>query len=304
MVDVFVAEEAGYYDEMCLDVAVVSSFSTTNYPLIAANEAQFASGGSFSEVINFDAANDADLVAVVVEGQFPIDALIVKPGTAETLEDLAGETIGVKGAITPAVEAMLAGAGLVEGEDYDTVLLDGFDPVSHIAIDGIVGFPGYKSNEPGALDRAGIDYDLFDPADYDVPGSFGVIYTSRQFIDEHPTAAQDFVRATMRGLAEALADPEAAAQSALDLAEAGGNPSFLSLEGETYRWQTDAALIDESSADGEPYGLPDLALLQAEIDAYDEVGLFAEELPELTDIVDVDVVASVYDADAEVIWPQ
>ena len=80
MVDVFVAEEAGYYDDLCLDVEVVASFSTANYPLIAADEAQFASGGSFSEVINFAAANDADLVAVVVEGRFPIDALIVKPG--------------------------------------------------------------------------------------------------------------------------------------------------------------------------------------------------------------------------------
>ena len=184
---------------------------------------------------------------------------------------------------------MLAGAGLVEGEDYETVLLDGFDPLAHIAIDEIVGFPGYKSNEPGTLDRAGIDYDLFDPADYDVPGSFGVIYTSRQFLDEHPTAAQDFVRATMRGLADALADPEAAAQSAFDLAEAGGNPSFLSVEGETFRWQTDAELLRQSFADGEPYGVPDLDLLQAEVDAYDEVGLFTEELPELTDVADVDV---------------
>jgi ABC-type nitrate/sulfonate/bicarbonate transport system substrate-binding protein len=304
MVDVFVAEEAGYFDELCLDVEVVASFSTANYPLIAANEAQFASGGSFSEVINFDAANDADLVAVVVEGRFPIDALILKPDTAETLDDLAGTTIGVKGAITPAVEAMLAGAGLVEGDGYATVLLDGFDPIAHIAIDEIVGFPGYKSNEPGTLDRAGIDYDLFDPADYDVPGSFGVIYTSRQFLDEHPTAAQDFVRATMHGLADALDDPEAAAQSALDLAEAGGNPSFLSLEGESFRWQTDAELLDQSYADGEPYGVPDLELLQAEIDAYDDVGLFTEELPELTDIVDVDVAAAVYDEHAEVIWPQ
>ena len=122
MVDVFVAEERGYYDELCLDVEVVASFSTDNYPLIAADEAQFASGGSFSEVINFATANDADLVAVVVEGRFPIDALIVKPGMAETLADLDGATIGVKGAITPSVEAMLAGAGLVEGEDYQTVL--------------------------------------------------------------------------------------------------------------------------------------------------------------------------------------
>ena len=123
--------------------------------MVAGGEAQFASGGSFSEVINFASANDAELVAVVVEGRTPIDALILKPGTAETLEDLDGSTIGVKGTITTAVAAMLAGAGLVEGEDYDTVLLDGFDPVAHIALDGIDGFPGYKSNEPGTLDRAG-----------------------------------------------------------------------------------------------------------------------------------------------------
>ena len=131
-----------------------------------------------------------------------------------------------------------------------------------------------------------------------------MIYTSRQFLDEHPTAVQDFVRATMRGLADALADPEAAAQSALDLAEAGGNPSFLSLEGETFRWQTDAELLRNSYADGEPYGVPDLALLQAEVDAYDEVGLFTEEVPELTDFVAIDLVASVYNEDAEVIWPR
>ena len=303
MVDVFVAEQHGYYDELCLDVEVIASFSTANYPLIAGDEAQFASGGSFSEVINYASANDAELVAVVVEGRTPIDALILKPGTAEALEDLDGSTIGVKGTITTAVEAMLAGAGLVHGENYDTVLLDGFDPVAHIALDGIDGFPGYKSNEPGTLDRAGIEYDLFDPADYDVPGSFGVIYTTRQFLDEHPTAAQDFVRATMRGLADAIADPQAAVESAFGLAEAGGNPSFLSLEGETFRWQTDAELLRQSYADGEPYGVPDLALLQAEVDAYDAVGLFAEELPELSDVADVELAASVYDDNAEVIWP-
>jgi NitT/TauT family transport system substrate-binding protein len=303
MVDVFVAKERGYYDELCLDVEVISSFSTTNYPLIAGNEAQFASGGSFSEVINFASANDAELVAVVVEGRFPIDALIVKPGTADTLADLEGTTIGVKSAITTAVEAMLAGAGLVEGEDYDTVLLDGFDPLAHIAIDGIVGFPGYKSNEPGTLDRAGIDYDLFDPADYGVPGSFGVIYTSRQFLDEQPTAAQDFVRATMRGLAEAIEDPEAALQSTFDLAETAGNAELLSTDSETFRWQTDAELLRQSYDEGEPYGVPDLELLEAEVAAYDEVGLFTEELPDLNDVADVELAASVYDADAEVIWP-
>jgi ABC-type nitrate/sulfonate/bicarbonate transport system substrate-binding protein len=304
MIDVFVAEQAGYYDELCLDVEVVSSsIATANYPLIAGNEAQFASGGSFSEVVEFAAANDAELVAVTVEGRFPIDVLIVKPGVAETLAGLEGTTIGVKGAITRAVAAMLAGAGLVEGEGYQTVLLDGYDPLVHIAIDDIVGFPGYKSNEPGALDRAGIEYDLFDPADYDVPGSFGVIYTSRTFLDEHPAAAEDFVRATMRGLADAIAEPEAALQSAFDLAERAGGAGLLSTESELFRWQTDAALLRDSYGPDEPFGVPDRAMLQAELDAYDAVGLFTEELPPLESVVDADLAAGVYGEDGTVIWP-
>lgn len=303
MIDVFVAAESGYFEALCLDVEILPSFSTNNYPLVAAGEAQFSSAGSFSEMLSFADANDADLVTLSVEGRTPIDSLILKPGTAETLEDLAGTTIGVKGKMPPSVSAMLATAGLIEGENFDTVLLDGFDPVAHIGLDGIVGFPGYKSNEPGALDRAGIEYDLFDPIDYDIPGSFGVIYTSLDFAEDHPTATQDFIRATMRGLADALEDPAGAADIAIDLVTAGGNPNFLSPEGEAFRWATDAALLNESYPDDASFGVPDLDLLQAEVDAYTEVGLFPQAPPTLSDVVDVELVASVYDDEQQVIWP-
>jgi len=304
IIDVVVAEDRGYFEDLCLDVELTPSGSTANYPIIAAGDAQFASGGSFSEVVNFAAANEADLVAVAVEGRSAIDSLIVKPGVAERLEDLEGTTIGVKlGAIPPSVAAMLASAGLVEGEDYETVLLDGFDPLVHIELPEIVGFPGYKSNEPGQLERAGIDFDLFAPSDYGIPGSFGVLYTSRQFLEDHPTAVQDFLRASMRGLADAMADPEAAAAAAIEKVEAGGNPNFLSLEGETFRWTTDVELLRADTPDGTGFGVPDPELLQAEVDAYAEVGLFADSTPDITARFAVDPIAGVYDDTGEVIWP-
>ncbi|MGA7756609.1 MAG: ABC transporter substrate-binding protein [Ilumatobacteraceae bacterium] len=303
IVDILVAEERGYYDAMCLDVEVTASFSTANYPLVAENDAQFASGGSFSEVVEFSAANDADLVVVAVEGPTAIDSLIVKPGNATELADLAGATIGVKGKLPPSIAAMLAQAGLVEGEDFDTVLLDGFDPVQHIAIESIVGFPGYKSNEPGALERADIPFDLFDPIDYDIPGSFGVIYTNQQFIDEHPTAAEDFVRATMLGLDDAIADPEAAAQISVDRINAGGNPNFLSPEGEVFRWTTDAALISSLTPEGTGYGVPQAGALQAELDAYAEIGLFDGTAPDAVAVLGDEIIVGIYDADGQVIWP-
>jgi ABC-type nitrate/sulfonate/bicarbonate transport system substrate-binding protein len=305
IVDVLVADDAGYYDALCLDVDIKPGGSTDNYPLVANNNAQFASGGSFSEVATFATANEADFVVTAVEGRTAIDSLIVKSDSGVTsLEDLAGSTIGVKFKMPPSVEAMLLTAGLTIEQDYQTVLIDGFDPLAHIAIEPIIGFPGYKSNEPGTLERAGIDFGLFDPLDYDVPGSFGVIYSNATFISEHPTAAEDFMRATMRGLADAVAEPDAAAQVAIDLINANGNPMFLQPDGEIFRWNTDAALIEATTPDGVGFGVPDGAALQAELDAYAEIGIFGDaETPDAASRLGNDIIASVYDAGGAVIWP-
>jgi ABC-type nitrate/sulfonate/bicarbonate transport system substrate-binding protein len=304
IVDVIAADAAGYYEELCLDVQLLPGFSASNYPQIASGTAQFASGGSFSEIVAFSAANDADFVAATVEGRSAIDALIIKSGEATELSDLEGTTIGVKGKLPPSIDVMLRGEGLIEGDNFDTVLLDGFDPVAHIAIEPIAGLPGWKSNEEGALEREGIGVQLFDPLDFGVPGSFGVIFTSASFIDEHPTAAEDFIRATTRGLADAVADPAAAAEAAVALITGNGNPNFLSPEGEVFRWETEAQLVLDGTPEGMGLGIPDPAALQNELDAYAAVGLFGEgETPLATDYIAGDLAAGVYDTAATVIWP-
>lgn len=302
IVDVLVAEERGYYDELCLDVELRPSFSVDNYPLVAANEAQFSSGGSFSEIVDFAGANDAGFVALAVEGRTGIDALLVTDPQVESLDDLDGAVIGVKGAVTPSVRAMLAAAGLTEGAQYDTVLLDGFDPLLHASVPGIAGFPVYKSNEPLRLDAAGVDYRLFDPSDEGVPGSFGIVYTNQTFLEEHPTAAEDFMRATMRGLAEAIADPAAAGAIAVKLINDGGNALNLSPAGEIARWEVESELIVDGVRSGAPLGVPIIDQLEAEVAAYAAVGLFEGVVPDISSMVDPTVVAALYD-DGELIWP-
>lgn len=304
IVEVLVAKQKGYFDELCLDVDVRASFSLDNYPLIAANQAQFSSGGSFSEVVTFATENsDADLVAMSVAGKTAIEGLVIKDGLATTLDDLRGTTIGVKGKLPTSVQAMLTQADLIEGTDFETVPLDGFDPLAHIAIDSIVGFPVYKSNEPGQLDRAGIPYTMFDPTAEGIPGSFGVLYTNRAFLTEHPTAAQDFMRAAMQGLADAIADPDGASMIALDFIDNNGNPNFLSPDSEKFRWQTESKLVADSTPEGQPVGLPDSDVLQAEVDTYAEIGLFDGKAPDITDFYDADVLAALYDESNVVIWP-
>jgi ABC-type nitrate/sulfonate/bicarbonate transport system substrate-binding protein len=303
IVDVLVADAKGYYDALCLDVQLKPSFSVDNYPLIAANDAQFSSGGSFSEMADFAGANDAGYVALAVEGRTGIDALITKDGAAPTLESVKGTTIGVKGAITPSVKAMLAKAGMVEGTDYQTVLLEGFDPTVHIEVPDIVGFPGYKSNEPKQLEAKGIPFTMYDPSEYDIPGSFGIVYTNTTFLSEFPTAAQDFMRATMRGLADAIADPVAAAQVAVDAINANGNALFLSPEGETARWEVEATLVSAGTSADQPLGLPLVDLLTDEVTTYAEIGLFDGVAPDITTMIDASVLEAVYDDAGNVIWP-
>lgn len=305
IVEVVLAQKNGYFEKMCLDVELKPSFSTANYPLVAGNEAQFSSAGSFTELAEFSAANEASLVGLSVDGRTAIDTLIVKPEQITAIADLKGKTLGVKGKLPPSVKAMLAKNGLIEGTDFKTVLLDGFDPKVHYAIDSIAGFPGWKSNEPGQLDAAGIKYATFDPTAEGIPGSFGLIYTNKKFLAEHPTAVEDFMRASMKALADAVADPTAAATACFEAITAGGNPNYLSIEGETFRWKIGAQLVTELTPAGTPLGMPDLAGLQAELDAYDAVGVFAEAgaKPSSEGVVTDAVLKAIYGTDGKVIWP-
>ncbi len=282
IVEVLVAKQKGYFDELCLDVQVQSGFSTSNLPLIAGNKAQFSSSGSVSEVARFAQDNsDAKLAVLSVDGRTAIDSLIIKKGEATTLADLKGATIGVKFAMPPSVQAMLAQADLIIDRDFTVVPVSGFDPLAHMAIEEIVGVPGWKSNEPGALERAGVEFTLFDPTEFGVPGSFGVLYSNRAFMAAHPSAAEDFMRAAMRGLADAINDPAAASQISVDFIDNGGNPNFLSPEGETFRWATESQLIASLTPTDSPLALPDARLAQAEVDAYAKIGLFGGKAPDV-----------------------
>ena len=82
IIDVVMADQNGYFDDLCLDVELQPGFSTANYPIVAGGEAHVASGGSFSEVVDFATSNDVELVAIDVEGRSAIDSLIMKPGEA------------------------------------------------------------------------------------------------------------------------------------------------------------------------------------------------------------------------------
>ena len=270
---------------------------------MAANEAQFASAGSFAEIADFNAANDADLVVVAVEGNTAVDALIVKDGEGTTPADLEGKTIGVKGKLQPSLKAMLAQAGLVEGSDYTTVGIEGFDPLVHIGLPGLAAFTGYKSNEPGQLERAGVPFTVLDPSKDGIPGSFGILYTNAGFLDEHPTAAQDFVRAAMRGhggrhrrpgcrLADRRRPDQRQRQRELPVARGRAVPLAHRVEaGQRVHARGRAGRCSSTPRPCRPRSTPTTP-----------IGIFTTK-PPIEGTYDEALIAGVYGPDGKVIWP-
>jgi len=302
ILDVVVAKDRGYFDDMCLNVSIKPGFSTSNYTLVAAGQGQMSSAGSYTEILNYSKGG-AKFVAVADYGKTPIEALVIpEDKQIASLQDLKGKTIGEKGDIPPSLVAMLAQAGLKRGTDYKEVLLDGFDPVAQLNT-GIDALPVYKSNEPGQLDRAGVKYQLFDPASYNIPGSFGIIYTTPDFLAKHPTAAQDFVRASFKGFADAVADPASAVAISIKEINAAGNQNYLTTEGETYRWQQESAVVKQGTPPGEAPGLIDGATLEYEVASYAKANIFPNGPPSTTGTYDQGLARALFASDGTLIWP-
>ncbi len=293
ILDVIVADAEGYFEQLCLDVDIKPGFAPGNGGLVAEGQAQISSAGSFGELVNTNVQGETDLVAIAQYGKTAIETLVVPAdGPIASLDDLAGTTVGIKGDLPYSLQAMLGIAG-VDRSSFEELLLDGFDPVAHLDL-GIDALPVYKSNEPAQLDAAGYAYRQFDPLEFDVPASFGVFFTSRSFLDEHPTAVEDFLRASFSGFAFAVDDPETAVGYAFDRIDAAGNPNFFSSEGEGFRWITESTLVLQTTAEGEGPGILDVGRLGDEIDILTEAGVFAE-LPDWESMIAPGIADGLYD---------
>ncbi len=299
IIEVITAEDEGYFDDMCLDVEIQPGFAPGNSAALAAGSVQLVVTATFGELVRTNVAGDADLVAFAQLGHTAISQLLISPDSGVTeLSDLEGKTVGIKGDIPVAIEAMMAAAGLQRGT-FTELLLDGFNPIDHFAL-GIDALPVYRSNEPRVLDSAGIDYIVYDPLDYDVPASFAIYVTTRSFYEEHPTVVEDFVRAGLRGYYAAAEDPELAIDHAFERIEAAGNQMFLAREHELYRWTTDQKIIEDVTPEGLVIGQMNVPRLGNEIENLVDLGVY-EEKPDWLSMLDATVVPKLYDGDT-LIW--
>lgn len=203
----YVAMEKGYYQQAGLDVKLDYSFETDGVALVGANQLQFAVASG--EQVLLARAQGVPVVYVMGWWQdYPVAVAALKSSNIRQPADLKGKKIGLPGlygANYVGLRALLSVAGLSESD----VTLDsiGFNQVEALITGRDQAVVIYSNNEAVQLQARGYDIDLIRVAEHVHLASNGLL-TNETTIAENPTLVRRMIQATMRGVADAVANPD------------------------------------------------------------------------------------------------
>lgn len=248
----YVAQARGYFGDAGLDVTFRYGFESDLLKLVGTDELQFMIG-SGEEVILGRSQGLPVRYVMRWYRQFPV-VLFAKASQGITAPaDLVGKQVGLPGLFGASYvgwEAIVYASGL----DADAVRLQsiGFTQASAVSQGQVDAALDYVVNGPVQLRLAGEDVTVIPVSDFvDLPSN-GII-TNDKTIAEQPELVQAMVAALLRGLADTLADPDAAFEISLQaVPEAGGSQAAVSraiFDESLKLWQADPAELGRSDPD-------------------------------------------------------
>jgi ABC-type nitrate/sulfonate/bicarbonate transport system substrate-binding protein len=287
------ADRLGYFRELCLSVHLEPGSGDTgiNSRLVAAGTVALSDVGSQSDLL-VARSHGVKVVGLANYGNVPIDTLMTMPAIT-ALTQLQGKTLGQKGVLPPSIDAMLVQAGADVSKIKQVKV--GFDP-SVLPRGQVQALTGYKSNEPLTLRARGVAVTLWNPDKYGIAGSFGTVIANPSFVAKHPTAAQDFLRASLH----AFGYCEAHADQCVGFA-ARRSPAGFDQKHNLEVWQTEAGLVRGSRLPSRPLGTIDLARTVQEAAVLTRSGQLAGR-PDISAAIDLAPLAAVYRG-STLIWP-
>ena len=205
----YVAVEKVFFAEAGIEVEFDYSFETDAMALVGADQLQFAVVSG--EQILLARAQGLPVVYVAAwYQQYPVAVVSKAEQGILTPADLRGKKIGLPGTFGAnyiGLDALLFSAGLAEKD----VTLDsiGFTQVESLAADRDEAVSVYAANEPVQLRAQGYEINELLVADYVQLASNGLI-TNEKTIAENPDLVKRMVSAMLKGLADTIADPNAA----------------------------------------------------------------------------------------------
>jgi ABC-type nitrate/sulfonate/bicarbonate transport system substrate-binding protein len=206
-VGVYVAQQKGYFAAQGLNVEMSHATGQGEHlKLLLQGSVDVITGDAESVLAR--RADDLPVVSFALLGQRGQRAFAVLAGSGiQSPKDFEGRSVGYKVYQTPDYLAMLAINGVDRSRIQEVPV--GFDP-RLLAAGRVDVYPVFESNEPDILQGLGVPTRLFRPSDYGVP-TLGLTYLARQqSLDGDPDLLQRFLKASMRGILDAQADPEAA----------------------------------------------------------------------------------------------
>lgn len=295
--DVFVADELGYFDALCLDVEINAS-GANGQQLVSSGQAQFTALGSASDVM-LAAANSDNLTAIATYGDTSPFSIFANENIS-SLKDLEGAKLGYFINITPIALAMLDAAD-VDVDKIELVKMTNYDPtvVTRGQVDAIVG---YASNQPEKLRSMDLPFNEFVPADYGIDGTYNVMEANTRFLDENPEVAADFMRADLKALQYCLDNPDECVDLMSVLAEDSNQGSAFPKDQLARTWAVESQWV-VGDGEGNPLGVHTEADWQPEYELVQEFG-GVTSLPALGSMMDTQLVASLYGDDQQLLWPE
>ncbi len=302
IIDVVDAKQLGYFQQLCLTVALeVPSFSVSPYELVAAGQGTVTGEGSAADTMT-GTAGGANLVAVATLGATSDYAIVTRPSITK-LSQLNGKILGYHTVLPVVLAEMLrrGGASLskitqVNDTSYDPSILFNTQP-------GYSALQAYQSNEPLTLAadgyRLGTGFREWTPAQFGVQGTFNVQVMNGSFLRRHPTAAADFLRAELHALDFCLGHETTCVTLEQGVAKAAGYSSNLSHA--LAEWKIEAGLIRKSALPGRGIGVQTASEWASEARAALSYGLVAHA-PVLSRIENTTLAAGLYHG-TTLIWP-
>jgi ABC-type nitrate/sulfonate/bicarbonate transport system substrate-binding protein len=231
----YAAQARGYYDEANLDVTIQPAGDVQVEQVVATGRAQF--GVSYQETFTYARAEGTPIVslAAIIQHNTSGFAALADQHTLSSPADLAGLRYGGFGSAIerPIINSLVT----CEGGEADSVevidigFVEPFPLLERDRIDFVWLFYGWDGIRG---EQQGLELSLLMLNDYTecVPDYYTpILITNERLIEEQPDVVAAFVQATARGYADAIRDPEGAAELLL-----GAAPDL------------DAALVQASAA--------------------------------------------------------
>jgi putative riboflavin transport system substrate-binding protein len=205
----YVAVANGNYARAGLEIEFDYKFENDGVALVGAGTLPFAVASG--EQVLLARAQGLPVVYILAWYQkYPVAVIAKTQAGIHTPADLAGHSIGIPclcGASYVGLTALLDSAGLKESDVGLEVI--GFNQIAALTTDQTQAVVGYVSNEPIKLRASGVPIDVIDVADYAHLAANGLI-TNETVLREQPELVRAMVTATLAGMREAAADPQAA----------------------------------------------------------------------------------------------